>query len=572
MKKIITAFAIFAITIGFSQVGIGTSSPHSSSILDLTASNKALLLPRVANTAAVPSPINGMIIYDISSQCVKGFENGAWTDCLSNGSGGGGNIADVVVNCNANGFQGNYFNNIAINSTNKYSVTVTNNTFTSVTINFATTDLVLGGVLGVGVASVSPSGNQTFTPGQSRLIEYTLNGNPTSSGTLVGTWTKQALRCVRSVEVNLTPVASINCAGATTNNTLYSNEAIPANTTSTIPYVGNLAVAHTGQVVTSTGVTGLTATLAPGNFVVGNGTLVYTITGTPSGPGTANFAISMGMRSCTLAVTINPPTSFSNCSIASAGTMTINTGYTAGSVTQTVRVNVTRLGTYNITTNTINNLSFSASGTFTTLGLTDVVLVGTGTPNGSGNLTFTANLSGTSGSSTCTFVRYVRPTSVSGGLSGIGSNGCNGGGQGGSDLRTFGWQDTGGTIFLSGGNYSLSFNASITARGRVYSGNPNKPLMGSVQYRLRNTATGQTFLQTSGGRTTYSGCQNRGVGEHSAGGGYSQSVGSQSLPAGNYVLQAFGESYMGLCSSGGGDSWAGCGLSVNGGSYTITAN
>jgi hypothetical protein len=569
MKNIFLGM-VFLMTINlFAQVGIGTASPNTNSVLDLTSTNKALLLTRVANTAAVSNPTNGMLIYDISSKCVKGFENGAWTDCLSGKS---GSIADVVVDCDVNGFQGNYFNNIAINATNKYSVTVTNNTFSTVSISFATSDLVLGGVLGVSVASVSPAGAQTFTPGQSRLIEYTLTGNPTSTGTLVGTWTKQLLKCDKSVAVNETPVFSINCAGATINNTLYSNEAIPANTTAVIPYVGNQAIAHTGQVVTSTGVTGLTATLAPGSFVIGAGTFTYNITGTPSGPGTANFAISMGMRSCTLAVTINPPTAFTNCSLASAGTMTINTAYTAGSVTQTVRVNVTKLGTYNITTNTVNNLSFSGSGTFTVLGVNDVVLVGTGTPNGSGNLTFTATLTGTSGSSTCSFTRYVRPTSVSGGLSGIGSNGCNGGATGASDARFWGWQDTGGTIFLSGGNYSLSFNASITARGIVYSGAPNKPLEGSVQYRLRNTSTGATYLQTSGNRNTYSGCQTRGVGSHQAGGGYSQSVGTQTLPAGNYVLQAYGESYMGGCSSGGGDSWAGCGLSVDGGSYTITAN
>ena len=81
MKKKVTAFAIFASTFAFSQVGIGTNSPHSSSILDLTATDKAMVVTRVANTAAVPSPINGMIIYDLSSNCFKGYQNGAWTSC-----------------------------------------------------------------------------------------------------------------------------------------------------------------------------------------------------------------------------------------------------------------------------------------------------------------------------------------------------------------------------------------------------------------------------------------------------------------------------------------------------------
>ena len=57
---------------------------------------------------------------------------------------------------------------------------------------------------------------------------------------------------------------------------------------------------HSGQVVQSTGVTGLTATLAAGSFENSTDSLVYTITGTPSGPGTATFAIDIGGKTCLL--------------------------------------------------------------------------------------------------------------------------------------------------------------------------------------------------------------------------------------------------------------------------------
>ena len=79
MKKTITALAIFASSIAFSQVGIGTTSPHSSSILDLTATNKALLLTRVAAPTAITTPVNGMVIYDNTKNCFRGYANGAWT-------------------------------------------------------------------------------------------------------------------------------------------------------------------------------------------------------------------------------------------------------------------------------------------------------------------------------------------------------------------------------------------------------------------------------------------------------------------------------------------------------------
>ena len=80
MKKIITALAIFASSIAFSQVGIGTTSPHSSSILDLTASDKALLLPRVANSNNIATPVNGMMIYAVNPKCFKAYQDGAWVD------------------------------------------------------------------------------------------------------------------------------------------------------------------------------------------------------------------------------------------------------------------------------------------------------------------------------------------------------------------------------------------------------------------------------------------------------------------------------------------------------------
>lgn len=87
-------------------------------------------------------------------------------------------------------------------------------------------------------------------------------------------------------------------------------------------------------------------------------------------------------------------------------TPTSNTGTFTQGVTLTsantaiVQVNVTTLGSYTISTNTVNGVSFSNTGTFTTLGAQNVVLNGTGTPVSSGNQTFTV----TFGSSTCTFI------------------------------------------------------------------------------------------------------------------------------------------------------------------------
>ena len=79
----ISFFTLFIGVMSFAQVGIGTATATPGAILELKAADKALLLTRVATTAAVTTPVNGMMVYDISSNCIKGYQNGAWTDCLS---------------------------------------------------------------------------------------------------------------------------------------------------------------------------------------------------------------------------------------------------------------------------------------------------------------------------------------------------------------------------------------------------------------------------------------------------------------------------------------------------------
>ncbi len=98
-------------------------------------------------------------------------------------------------------------------------------------------------------------------------------------------------------------VASLDCAGATNSGTLTSGQ-VASGVSSVISYTGGNGNAHSGQSVVSTGVTGLTAAVAAGNFATGAGSLTYTITGTPAAGGTASFAISIGGQTCTLTITV----------------------------------------------------------------------------------------------------------------------------------------------------------------------------------------------------------------------------------------------------------------------------
>lgn len=99
-------------------------------------------------------------------------------------------------------------------------------------------------------------------------------------------------------------IASLNCAAATTNNTLTAG-VTASGVTCTVPYTGGTGGPYGGQAVASTGILGLTATLLPGNFANGSGTLTYAITGTPVIAGTASFALGIGGQSCTLSLVVN---------------------------------------------------------------------------------------------------------------------------------------------------------------------------------------------------------------------------------------------------------------------------
>ena len=200
-KHFFLTLALLLSMVSFSQVGIGTKTPNASSILDLTSSNKGLLLPRVANTAAVTgTPANGLMVYDLSSNCVKVYQNGAWSDCLGSGSGS----ATVAANCNANGFVGSYVSGVALSGAS-FSVTLTNSSFSTSTITFAAGDVVLSGVAGltVGTPTGSPvlsGGSATLTSGQSVIVTYPITGTP-SCGTLTATWTKLSLNCTKTTGV-----------------------------------------------------------------------------------------------------------------------------------------------------------------------------------------------------------------------------------------------------------------------------------------------------------------------------------------------------------------------------------
>jgi uncharacterized protein (TIGR02145 family) len=83
-NKIINLCVLLFSFIAFAQIKIGDNPTNIgiSSLLELESTNKALLITRVVNTSSIISPVNGMLVYDLSANCIKGYQNGVWTECL----------------------------------------------------------------------------------------------------------------------------------------------------------------------------------------------------------------------------------------------------------------------------------------------------------------------------------------------------------------------------------------------------------------------------------------------------------------------------------------------------------
>ncbi|PTT75120.1 MULTISPECIES: hypothetical protein [unclassified Chryseobacterium] len=189
----------------YAQVGIGTPTPRGA--LDInkpTTHNMGLVLPTNSSTGSIINPqggnvAEGTMIYDSTMKCVKVFNGTTWSNCLCDAC---TTTPTIVADCTASGFQGTYTNGISLTGAS-FSLTLTNNSFSTATIGFQTSDLVLSGVGGITVSSVSPA-TATLNAGQSQIITYNLSGTPASSGTLTGTWSKLSLSCSNSKAVGKT--------------------------------------------------------------------------------------------------------------------------------------------------------------------------------------------------------------------------------------------------------------------------------------------------------------------------------------------------------------------------------
>lgn len=67
------------------QIGIGTSSPNSSAQLEISATNKGVLFPRMTNTQmlAIASPASGLQVYNTNANCMYYYNGSQWLSTLN---------------------------------------------------------------------------------------------------------------------------------------------------------------------------------------------------------------------------------------------------------------------------------------------------------------------------------------------------------------------------------------------------------------------------------------------------------------------------------------------------------
>lgn len=67
------------------QIGIGTSSPSSSAQLEISATNKGVLFPRMTNAQmlAIASPANGLQIFNTNANCMYYYNGSQWLSTLN---------------------------------------------------------------------------------------------------------------------------------------------------------------------------------------------------------------------------------------------------------------------------------------------------------------------------------------------------------------------------------------------------------------------------------------------------------------------------------------------------------
>lgn len=80
--KILIFLLLTCYSISFAQVGIGTTNPHESAIVEVNSSTKGFLPPRLTQKQreTINPPAIGLLIYNLDRHCIQMYNGSYWND------------------------------------------------------------------------------------------------------------------------------------------------------------------------------------------------------------------------------------------------------------------------------------------------------------------------------------------------------------------------------------------------------------------------------------------------------------------------------------------------------------
>jgi hypothetical protein len=320
------------------------------------------------------------------------------TACVKNTDPSGVSTGTLIGNCTT----------VTVNGLFKVDSVLTSNNYVDVQVN-----VTVGGSFEIKSDSIngySFKKTGTVSTGLNTIRLYA-SGKPIATGTNTFTIIYGGTACNFSI--------TVYGAGGGFGTALYTLGGSPGNcavSSITGNYIVGQAMTAANKVEMTVNVNGLgtyNITTTPINGVTFSNSGVFlnpgiqniflSASGTPNASGAFNYPVTNGSTNCNFSIIYN--TVITTATYALSGSpgnctaATINGTYTAGialtaSNTAVINVNVTSPGIYNISTTTVNGISFSASGTFNLTGPQLVTLNGAGTPTLAGPFNYPVTGSG----------------------------------------------------------------------------------------------------------------------------------------------------------------------------------
>ena len=170
-------FLLFSIIFINAQVGIGTTNPDSSAMLDITSTTQGFLPPRLtlAQRDAIVSPAEGLFVYVLDSNCFQYYNGSSWSACL------GTEPAVKSLVCPPTPLTTGFFvASTIIDTSNKIKVTITTTAADSYSITTNTVNgysfSASGVVVSAGTYTISLAGTGTPIANQTDTFTISMAG------------------------------------------------------------------------------------------------------------------------------------------------------------------------------------------------------------------------------------------------------------------------------------------------------------------------------------------------------------------------------------------------------------